>query len=117
MIDETFATINLLIPHSIPKCNVWLKEEITRADLDRNVMYRQTAERDKRAYNFWSERLFTMSETFQITKPLNPIQWWYDRRDMGQWWSFWLVAAGLFLAVLFGLIQSTTGILQVVKSN
>ncbi|KAI9164008.1 hypothetical protein HJFPF1_05643 [Paramyrothecium foliicola] len=112
-IHETLSTLSLLIPHSMAKCNVWLKDEIERAGLDRNIMYRQTADRDRRMYPFWSERLSDLSETFQRTKPSNPIQWWYDRRDMGQWWGFWLVAVGLFLTVLFGLVQSITGILQV----
>ncbi|KAH8886947.1 hypothetical protein GQ53DRAFT_844510 [Thozetella sp. PMI_491] len=117
LIDETLATLSLLMPHSMPTCNSWLRSEIVDAGLDHNIMYRETANRDKRGYPYWQERLCAMYETFERTKPSSPMQWWYDRRDMGQWWGFWLVVTGIFLTVIFGLIQSVTGILQVVKSG
>lgn len=117
LVDETIATLNLLIPHSMPGCNTWLQGQINRLGLDSNLMYRQTASRRKGAYVHWQERLLLLSEAFGRSKPSTLFQWWYDRRDMGQWWSFWLVITGIFLTVLFGLIQSITGILQVVGSG
>ncbi|KAH7109810.1 hypothetical protein EDB81DRAFT_833104 [Dactylonectria macrodidyma] len=114
LIDETLTTLNLLIPHSLTSCNTWLKGEISRLSLDPDIMYRDTADRNKGSYTYWQERLFSLSDAFDRTKPSSPIQWWYDRRDMGQWWGFWLVVAGIVLTVSFGLIQSITGILQVI---
>jgi hypothetical protein len=107
------ATINLLIPHSNPGCNTWLRDEIDSVGLDPEIMYRETANRSKGEYLYWRERLLVILDAFERTKPSNLSQWWYDRRDMGQWWTFWLVITGICLTVLFGFIQSVTGILQV----
>jgi len=117
LIDETLATINLIVPHSMPSCNGWLKTQINHMGLDPDIWYRETADSRKSVYVYWPDRLLSVSEAFDRSKPSNPLQWWHDRRDMGQWWGFWLVMAGIFLTVIFGLIQSITGILQVVKSN
>jgi hypothetical protein len=113
--DETKATLNLIIPHSMTKCNHWLQTEVSRLGLDANIVYRQTAERSHGAFTFWQERLLSLSDSFDNAKPSSPVQWWYDRRDMGQWWGFWLLVAGVFLTVVFGLVQSVTGILQVIS--
>ncbi|KAJ6442558.1 class I glutamine amidotransferase-like protein [Purpureocillium lavendulum] len=116
-VDETLATLGLLVPHSMAACNVWLRGETARLGLDRDLMYRATADRRKGSYPYWQDRLAALCEAFDRTKPSSPMQWWHDRRDMGQWWGFWLVVAGIALTVLFGLIQSITGILQVVGAS
>ncbi|KAK7937670.1 uncharacterized protein PG986_014538 [Apiospora aurea] len=113
--DETLATIKLMIPHSQPGCNAWLEGQISQYSLDANVRYRESANRDKDGYAHWHHRLSLIAETFDMTGPSTFRQWWYDRRNMERWWGFWLLVIGVFLAVLFGLIQSVTGILQVLK--
>jgi len=40
-------------------------------------------------------------------------RWWYDGRDEALWWTRWSLLLALSLTVLFGLIQSITGIMQV----
>lgn len=112
-IEETIATLNLLIPHDNPTCNSWIREEIDRYELDPELVYRATASRNKGDFIFWQERLSALSEHFDRTKPSSLVQWWHDRRDMGQWWNYWLVVVGISLTVIFGLIQSVTGIIQV----
>lgn len=62
----------------------------------------------------WQERLLSFSDAFDKMRPSGLVQWWHDRRDMGRWWNYWLVVAGLVLTVLFGLVQSVTGVLQVI---
>ncbi|ENH69285.1 hypothetical protein FOC1_g10004822 [Fusarium oxysporum f. sp. cubense race 1] len=42
---------------------------------------------------------------------------WYDDRDQGLWWTRWTLITAIFLAILFGLIQSITGIIQVVYAG
>lgn len=113
MIDETLATIDLLAPLTKPDCNSWLADEIRRGAVDRNIMHRDPPNLDKARYCFWQGKLSIIEEAFGKAKPTGFFQWWHDRRDMQQWWGFWLVVAGIFLTVLFGLIQSVTGILQV----
>ncbi|KAH6612285.1 hypothetical protein B0J18DRAFT_470399 [Chaetomium sp. MPI-SDFR-AT-0129] len=117
LMDETLETLNLLIPQGNPPCNVWISKEVSRLSLDPQLQYRTTANRSTRAYSYWQGRLLDLSDAFDKTKPTGPIQWWHDRRDMGQWWNYWLVVAGITLTLLFGLIQSITGILQVVGAG
>src|SRR3569833_148331 len=114
-IEETVATISLLIPPTRASCNRWLSAEIQSRGLDRNLMYRTSALKTIKEYPFWGERLDVISEALNSSKPKNLFQWWHDRRDMKEWWGFWLVVAGIFLTVLFGLIQSVTGIIQVTR--
>ncbi|KAK4139629.1 uncharacterized protein C8A04DRAFT_40552 [Dichotomopilus funicola] len=117
LLDETVETLNLLIPQGNPPCNVWISKEVSRLGLDPQLQYRTTTNRSTRAYSYWQGRLLDLSDAFDKTKPTGPIQWWHDRRDMGQWWNYWLVVVGITLTLLFGLIQSITGILQVVGAG
>lgn len=114
LISETLSTIDLLIPLTNPECNSWLARELQTWGLDRNINHRDPLNLNKTRYTYWKDRLLDIEATFQRAKPRSIFQWWYDRRDMQQWWGFWLVVVGIFLTVLFGLIQSITGIVQVV---
>lgn len=40
---------------------------------------------------------------FDETRPSNITQWWNDKRDVRQWYPFWVAIS---LTVLFGLVQS-----------
>lgn len=40
-------------------------------------------------------------------------QWWFDRRDRVQWATFWTAFVVFVLTVVFGIIGSATGIMQV----
>lgn len=116
-IDETLATINMLIPHTNASCNRWLRTEIETQGLDPTMMYRTSASRVSTEYPFWRERLDTIVDALETSKPRNFYQWWHDRRDMREWWGFWLVVTGIFLTVLFGLIQSVTGVIQIARPS
>ncbi len=104
----------MLLPLHDARCNSWLRAEIDKFGIDDGLIYRKMANRSKRTFVFWQERLLSFSDAFDRARPSGVIQWWYDRRDMGQWWNYWLVVGGLGLTVLFGLVQSVTGILQVI---
>lgn len=85
--------------------------------MDSNIVHRNRPDPRKSSYPYWQDRLLMMEEAFEKTNPRSVFQWWYDTRDMQKWWTFWLAAAGIFLTVLFGLIQSVTGIISVAKSS
>jgi hypothetical protein len=40
--------------------------------------------------------------------------WLHDKRDRDRFYTFWLAVAAIGLTLLFGLVQSVTGVLQVV---
>ncbi|KAF4469445.1 hypothetical protein FALBO_3652 [Fusarium albosuccineum] len=113
LLDETLATIALLAPLGKDSCCAWLADEIRRGVVDKSIVHRDGASLDKARYVFWQERLSVIEETFDKSKPTNISQWWYDRRDMQQWWTIWLVITGLALTLLFGFVQCVTGVLQV----
>jgi hypothetical protein len=92
-----------------------LSTEVNQFGLDRNIIYRKCASRRTADYVHWQTRLLAIAEVFERSKPATFRQQWHDRRDMGQWWAFWLVVTGILLTVLFGLIQSVTGIIQVAR--
>lgn len=115
-LQETLATIYLLIPCTKPSANGWLEHEIEWHNLDRNLWHRDPPVRNKSRFPYWQDRLLDIEEAFDKSKPRSFPQWWHDTRDMQQWWGFWLLVVGIFLTVLFGLIQSVTGILQLFKS-
>lgn len=64
-------------------------------------------------YRFWRDRLVQLKEAFDDTRPRTVTQWWNDRRDGVQWWTFWAVIS---LTIFFGLVQSIEGAIQVYKA-
>ena len=38
--------------------------------------------------------------------------WWYDDRRKVQWYTFWIAALVLLLTIIFGLIQSVSGVVS-----
>ncbi|KAL2270853.1 hypothetical protein VTJ83DRAFT_224 [Remersonia thermophila] len=113
LIQETLETLYLLMPLENPACQRWLREEVGKWRLDRELCRPHVSDRRKGSYRYWQERLSEVSDAFDSTKATSPFQWWYDRRDMNMWWNYWLIVFSLALTVFFGLIQSVTGILQV----
>jgi len=82
--------------------------------LNRNAMLST----DRRAMNFeyWRDELMTLKERFDQPKPTSISQFWHDRRNGPQWYTFWIAVTVLCLTVFFGLVQSIEGALQVYKA-
>ncbi|KAL2125432.1 hypothetical protein VTJ04DRAFT_1797 [Mycothermus thermophilus] len=94
-------------------CDKWILKEIQKHGLDPELRRpKDRPNREPEAYHYWRERLVRLSDAFEKTKPQSPIGWLYDRRDMGQWWNYWLIFTTLALTVIFGLLQSIAGIKQ-----
>ena len=51
-------------------------------------------------------------QAFDAAQPRKVTQWMYDRRNEERFYGFWLAVLAVFLAVLFGMIQCITGIIQ-----
>lgn len=67
-------------------------------------------------YTIWKERLAIVQYTYNRSKPSRPRQWWFDRRNKMEWATFWVALVVFFLTLMFGVISSVTGILQVIAS-
>lgn len=64
-------------------------------------------------FKYWSGRISEIHEAFNASKPRGISSWWIDRRNPVQWETFWIALSALVLTLVFGLLQSITGILQV----
>lgn len=64
-------------------------------------------------YPFWHERLQQIQDLYDKKTPSGLAQWWFDRRNRVQWATFWVAFLVLLLTIIFGLIQSITGVMQV----
>lgn len=111
-------TIALLIPGSNIDCKTWchrqkrLNPYVLDAKLGDMTLSPATS-RTAGNYKYWNERLNILYRAFEESQPTGLGQFWKDRRNKVQWYTFWLAVVVLILTLVFGLIQSITGILQV----
>lgn len=74
------------------------------------------SERQIDHFHFWRDRLVILKQAYDEATPRALPQWWYDRRNGPQWYTFWTAIVVLVLTVFFGLIQSIEGAIQVYKA-
>ncbi|ETS76144.1 hypothetical protein PFICI_11531 [Pestalotiopsis fici W106-1] len=112
-VEETLQTIALLFPRGDKRVERWYRRKGNRDELDMSALRCGHAIRHVEKYRFWRDRLVQLKESFDDTKLRTVTQWWHDRRDGVQWWTFWIA---IFFTVFFGLVQSIEGALQVYKA-
>ncbi|KAI0167562.1 hypothetical protein BJ166DRAFT_237712 [Pestalotiopsis sp. NC0098] len=112
-VEETLQTISLLFPRGDKKVERWYRRKGSSDELDMAAFKCGAVVRHIDKYRFWRDRLVQLKEAFDDTRPRTVTQWWNDRRDGVQWWTFWIA---IFFTVLFGLIQSIEGGIQVYKA-
>jgi hypothetical protein len=64
-------------------------------------------------YPYWQERLGEVQKAYDTARPKTMKQWWFDRRNKFEWATFWTAVVVFILTLVFGLIGSITGIMQV----
>ena len=114
---ETLQTLALLIPRANRKCKQWFERVHSQdqADIDKaagDVELLHWA-RSPEKYQYWGQRLITIKDAYDASEPKDLGQWWHDRRRKVQWYTFWVAILVLVLTIVFGLIQSVTGVMQV----
>lgn len=112
-VNETLATLALLFPQGNQNTEKWYKKQESPDELDHEVHKCGSPQRRIDEYNFWHDRLVILKETFDETRPSTLSQWWNDRREGTQWYTLWVAIS---LTLLFGLIQSIVGALQLYKT-
>lgn len=70
-------------------------------------------ERQVETFKYWHDRLVVLKQVYDEAQPKTMSQWWYDRRNGVQWFTFWVAIVVLFLTLFFGLVQSVEGAMQV----
>jgi hypothetical protein len=68
---------------------------------------------DLRKYPFWQERLRIIQQIYDEAQPKTIRQWFLNDRNRINWATFWTAIIILTLTVIFGIISSVTGIMQV----
>ncbi|PSN65960.1 hypothetical protein BS50DRAFT_525791 [Corynespora cassiicola Philippines] len=128
--EETLRTLALLCPQSDRATKKWLrrlpKPIVSKWPsgrpayiLDPHLMrcgHLKTDDRQIEKFIYWHDRLVVLKQVFDETTPNNISQWWHDRRNGVQWYTFWVAIIVLSLTLMFGLIQSIEGALQVYGS-
>ena len=110
LFSETAVSLALLFPRINPDCTALLRHE--SQNLDPNLRMLAPASRDVQAYNYWRDNLSTFWEVFDRSQPSSIQQWWYDRRNIVQWWTFWIAFVVLVLTIVFGLISAVASIVH-----
>ncbi|KAL2827739.1 hypothetical protein BDW59DRAFT_179017 [Aspergillus cavernicola] len=113
LVDETLATLALLFPQGDKEVQRWYNKQDDPEELDKNILSCGMVGRQIGSYRYWHDRLVMLKTEFDRTQPSTISQWWNDRRDGRQWYPLWVA---LSLTVLFGLVQSIEGALQVYKA-
>ena len=114
---ETLQTLALIIPRANPDCKAWFEKVYTKhaenIDHDAGDVGLLHWARSPEKYKFWGQRLITIKMAYDASEPKNLAQWWHDRRRRVEWYTFWVAVLVVFLTIVFGLIQSITGVMQV----
>ncbi|KAK6836451.1 hypothetical protein PG987_006946 [Apiospora arundinis] len=113
---ETLQTLALLLPATDRKTRRWLS---CLTSVDKRLAHGgrlKTELRQIERFRFWQDRLIMIKQTYDEAQPKTLTQWWHDRRNGVQWYTFWVAILVLTLTIVFGLIQSVEGALQVYAS-
>ncbi|KAL7944225.1 hypothetical protein V8C42DRAFT_83908 [Trichoderma barbatum] len=115
-LQETLDTLALLFPSSDNETTNWLKS-LTKIDprLARCGSLR-TRERRLENFNYWHDQLVILKQAFDESSPRKISQWWFDRRNGVQWYTFWIAILVFVVSIFFGIVQSIEGALQVYLS-
>ena len=118
---ETLQTLALIIPRANRDCQRWFKRVFGETEKDSldggagDVPLLPWA-RSPEQYDYWGPRLLMIKDAYDNSEPKHLGQWWHDRRRKVQWYTFWVAILVLVLTIVFGLIQSVTGVMQVYYS-
>lgn len=113
LVLETLQTLALLIPRANRDCKQWFSKHAKTIDEGAGDVEPLRWARSLEKYEFWGQRLELIKSAYDESEPKNLGQWWRDRRNKVQWYTFWVAILVLVLTIIFGLIQSVTGVMQV----
>ena len=120
-LEEVSRTLDLLFPTSKVKDAKRVRKisKKRQVDIEAVCIEKQMMEADKYQYDsyyFFAERLAAIQAQYDIARPRGLQEWWYDRRNLREWAALWIAVVAFVLALVFGVISSITGIMQVYAS-
>ncbi|KAF4978536.1 hypothetical protein FDECE_18199 [Fusarium decemcellulare] len=119
LINETLQTLALLFPSTDKETKSWLQAKRKSKNSEHidpslgSCGALRAHDRRFEKFSFWHDRLVILKQAFDESQPKTLSQWWLDRRNRVQWYTFWVAVLVFVMTIIFGVIQSLTGILQV----
>jgi hypothetical protein len=105
-------TLALMFPKE-KKIEQWYRRKGRAGQLDFLALNAGRPVRSIESYSYWRDRLVLLKEAFDDARPRTLLQLWHDRRDTAKWLDTTGVYIAIGLTLLFGLLQSIEGALQV----
>ena len=115
-LSEMRMTMKLLFPSNDLESSNRIKRMAKRRLVDLEAHAAETAPLDLASYPVWHHRLAEVQRRYDAVKPGTFKQWYHDRRNKPERVTFWTAIVVIVLTLIFGLISSITGILQVVAA-
>ncbi|KAI0536201.1 hypothetical protein GGR58DRAFT_476170 [Xylaria digitata] len=114
--SETLQTLALLFPSTDSETRKWIPKVLSVDPRVSRCGRLKTDLRQIEKFQIWRDRLVMLKQVYDEAQPKTLRQWWHDRRNGVQWYTFWVAVLVLILTVLFGLIQSIEGAIQAYAS-
>ncbi|PMD30890.1 hypothetical protein L207DRAFT_592257 [Hyaloscypha variabilis F] len=124
LIEETLWTLKLLFPTYNPAIKKWYQKTAAKSafGLDKRLVgigNLNAEERQIDNFSYWRDRLVILKEVYDEARPSTLSQFWHDRRNGPQWYTFWValwVLVLTILTILLAVVQCVEGGLQVYLS-
>ncbi|KAH7156050.1 hypothetical protein EDB81DRAFT_645679, partial [Dactylonectria macrodidyma] len=120
--EETLRTLALLFPQSITQGArgskttklSWFRRPRDRAACTVDERLGRCGNlhaeaRELKNFKFWRDRIVILKQVYDEASPRTLSQFWYDRRNGVQWYTFWAALLVLFFTVVFGVLQCVEG--------
>ncbi|KAH5216334.1 hypothetical protein HBI62_170630 [Parastagonospora nodorum] len=125
-IEETIDTLTLLLPDTDRRTRHWLECELQDYDLtgvDLNLRHLGSFKANDPArrlehFKFWRERLGVLKDVVEEETPYPKVllRVLHDRKQGDRWLNSWVALVAISLTLVFGLVQSIEGAIQVYKA-
>jgi hypothetical protein len=116
-LSETERTLSLLFPPANFEASKRTRRIGEKDHVDIEAAIESSVASDEMLdlsnYPYWQERLREVQKAYDHARPKTLKQWWFDRRHRFEWATFWTAVVVFILTLIFGLIASITGIIQV----
>lgn len=118
---ETFQTLALLFPRYDYKAREWFNakfsSELAGGSIDSQVLEcEERYGRHGNDFKYWRKEMNALQAILDNPKPKSIFQHFKNRRNIVQWYTFWVAILVLILTVFFGLAQSVLSAVQVYKA-
>jgi hypothetical protein len=120
-IEETQRTMALLFPNYDRTTKKWYQKISSTSTqcLDSKLIDTGNLNAEGRQIGnfwYWHDRLVILKEVYDEARPNTLSQFWCDRRNGVQWYTFWVAVGVVLLTIIFGFVQCIEGALQVYKA-